>query len=636
MSAPFELIFHDTNGMPEGRGFSRACEHYSIVPKDYESNLRFREKVYREGFCDPGFARAQKEICRKDPLYWLNTYAWTYDPRLTVKKIPFITFDVQDELIYELCRALGYYDMLIEKSRDEGASWLCLATIAHQFHFERGQQFSITSRVADLVDKRGDPDCLFWKLEYFLKNEPRWMRPGWTHTEMNLINHDRENTIKGESATGNVGRGGRNRAMFMDEFSAFNRDDGYKVLASSADNTRCRIFNGTPQGTGNAFYDVRENPTCKRFRIHWSEDPRKNAGLYLVDSKTGIVNFFDKTPEGRPIAPLTYPKDYHFVADEKGDGKVRSLWYDIECKRRIHKMLIAQELDIDYLSSSFQFFDSSHISLLKQTTATYPTHVGRIVFDPETFEFTRWEENPDGNIKLWIPLDDDGRPSYAIRAVVGGDISAGSGASNSCLNGVEISTGEKIMEISDPNIRPEPFGNLATAVGYWMNESHLIWEANGPGRQFGARVVENGYTNIFYRKNEDSIKHKTSDFPGWSSTQDKKYQLISEYRDALHEADFTNFSEAALNECLQYIQEPGPSVVHQAQKDSIDPTGARSGHGDLVIADALAWRGVRELRGGSRKQDKEADVTDPDEYASASSVGGRIRDSRKKKDSDGW
>lgn len=634
MTAPFKLVFHDTEGIPEKRGFDRnKCFWYDQIPKDYESNLRYRLKVYRAGFCDPAFARAEKERCRLDPLYWLNVYGWTYDPRLRYTKVPFVTFDIQDELIYELHRALGYYDVLIEKSRDMGASWLCLSVLAHQFQFERGQQFSITSRVADLVDKRGDPDCLFWKLEFLYKNQPRWLRPTWVHTEMNLFQADNENTIKGESATGNVGRGGRNRAMFLDEFPAFNRDDGYKVLASSADNTRCRVFNGTPQGTGNAFYDVRENPATKILRAHWSEDPRKNAGLYVCNSKTGEIQFLNKSPDGRGVAEFQYPPGYKFVAD----GKLRSFWYDNECLRRIHPMLIAQELDIDYLSSSFQFFDVAHITMMKERSCM-PEHVGRLDFDPETFEPIRWIEDPDGPIRLWTTLDELGRPSCLVNLVVGADVSAGTGASNSCLSGADIRTGEKMFEYANPNIRPEKFGDVASGICTWLNEAFLIWESNGPGRQFGSRIVENGYTNIYFRRNEESLRRKSGDIPGWSSTQEKKYQLFSEYRDALHEGDYTNFSSDALAECLQYIQEPGPRVVHQAQKDSIDPTGAQAGHGDRVVADALSWRGIRELRGGQRKPRKEEeDPTDALEDAPENSVAGRLRDSRQsKKGGDGW
>ena len=49
-----------------------------------------------------------------------------------------------------------------------------------------------------------------------------------------------------------------------------------------------------------------------------------------------------------------------------------------------------------------------------------------------------------------------------------------------------------------------------------------------------------------------------------------------------------------MRECLQFITRPGDVPEHTAAAHSQDPTGARSAHGDEVIADALACKGVVE------------------------------------------
>ena len=68
-------------------------------------------------------------------------------------------------------------DAIIDKSRDMGASWLCVAIAAWYWLFRPDAQVLLVSRVEDLVDRRGDPDCLMWKIDYMLDNLPDWMLP---------------------------------------------------------------------------------------------------------------------------------------------------------------------------------------------------------------------------------------------------------------------------------------------------------------------------------------------------------------------------------------------------------------------------------------------------------------------------
>jgi hypothetical protein len=47
-------------------------------------------------------------------------------------------------------------------------------------------------------------------------------------------------------------------------------------------------------------------------------------------------------------------------------------------------------------------------------------------------------------------------------------------------------------------------------------------------------------------------------------------------------------------ECLQFIRKPDGSIEHSAAANSQDPSGARTAHGDEVVADALACLGMSE------------------------------------------
>lgn len=608
--------------MPSDRGFSRAdCQWYSKVPKDLEGNIKFRQMIIREAANNPDLQLELWKACKREPLFWVNTFCYTYDPRLPVglQVIPFITFDVQDEVIYEMFQALGYYDLLVEKSRDEGLSWISMTVMSHEFQFEQDQQFSVTSRKSDLVDKTGNKDSLFWKIEFLLKKQPGWLRPYYLHNEMMLMHPEMDSTIIGESATGDVGRGGRNRAMFLDEFSTFARDDGYKVEAATASNTNCRIFNGTPRGSGNAFFDVREglvnkSRAGKLLRVHWSEDPRKNYGLYT--SGAGYREFYpgapdhdryndddivmlERTPFGREVDEFDFPSDYQYFVD----GKIRSPWYDTEAKRYAHPMLLAQELDIDYHNSSFRFFDEAVLQRIIDDQTIDPIAVGDFKFLDDG-EFDGFEDDDEGCWRIWVTLDAHKRPPRHMKFVIGADISSGTGASNSCFSIVDAETCTKVASYVNPRITPEDLGRYGAHICKLFNDAYFIWENNGPGRPFSKKLLEGGVTNFYHRKDDVSIKQKVSDIPGWASTNERKYTLFSEYRDAQHKGTFTNLCSISVKECREYENMPGNIVVHQAAKNSIDPSGAKTGHGDRVMADALANKGFFEInRGKLRNSD---------------------------------
>jgi hypothetical protein len=135
---------------------------------------------------------------------------------------PFITWAVQDEFIGELQDAIdGGHDTLINKSRDMGASWLCLSVLHWYWQFRPPVSFLEVSRKEELVDKAGSMDSLFEKHRYLLRWQPAWLRPRRIDDKyMHLGNLDLGSAIEGESTNGDAGRGGRKTAVLLDEFAA--------------------------------------------------------------------------------------------------------------------------------------------------------------------------------------------------------------------------------------------------------------------------------------------------------------------------------------------------------------------------------------------------------------------------------
>jgi len=221
------------------------------------------------------------EACRLDPLFWINGFVWQFNPNsigLNSTKIgPFVTWPYQDRAFNVLLDAIvNRHDVVIEKSREMGASWLCLLLFLHQAFFVERSKFLIISRDADAVDKTGEPDSLFWKLDYVLNNLPPWMTEGNCNPPgerdkkyrnvMSLMFPRTQSVISGQASTGKAGVGGRARAMFIDEFSQVKED--FEVYQRTSDTSACRIFNGTHKGVATAFYELTQDSRVRKLRMH--------------------------------------------------------------------------------------------------------------------------------------------------------------------------------------------------------------------------------------------------------------------------------------------------------------------------------------------------------------------------------
>ena len=492
----------------------------------------------------------------------------TLNSRIVVApKIPFITYEFQDQLILDLIAASGIiegieaHDVLIEKSRDMGATWACILACLWLWHFKKDLSFLWVSRKEELVDSaRGqDPKTLFAKADFVLKHEPSWMRPMITRTHRHLYNEYNGTTIDGESTTADVGKGDRRTIVFLDEFAAVLEGDA--VLAATADVTNCRLFNSTPKGPGNAFYTMRNRVKDKK-TLHWPIHPVKGNGLWH---------------------------------DEQ--NKPRSDWYDRECERRGSKKEIAEQLDIDYFASGDPFFD------LEVLQETLERHVRPPMLRGDLYDYIRRQpleefvDMPDGSLQLWTHLDHELMPPEH-QYVIGVDVSGGSDASNSVAVIGDRRTMEKVGELATINVLPHEFADYVLALGRWFYDALIIWETNGtPGTIFTKIVTGAKYNHLYYRKREEGVGQKPTKQVGWFSSPDAKGALIGELRRAYAKSSFLERSENAIEEAKQYVHLPNGSAgfISTGERDK-DPSGAKHNHGDRIIATALCLKGLSEMK----------------------------------------
>lgn len=554
--------------------------YYRRVPKDFRENLKFRAMLIRRGY-ESHSAREELWIaCKRDPLFWVNAFIYTFDPRRPSSAQPFITYEFQDQTLLDIYNAIGRYDAIFPKSRDMGLTWECLLAIGHQFQFLREKSFMLGSRKEDLVDKTDDPDSLMWKLDYMFEKQPSWLRPIYHRSNLHFGNKRTRSVIDGESTNGDLGRGGRRTAIMLDELASVK--NAYAVMKATRDNTPCRLMPSTPQGAGNAFYDLAHDKNRFVRRIHWSLHPVKAKGLY-----------HDK------------------------EGKARSPWYDNECKRAANPQEIAQELDIDFHGSDYSFFDPALVERLKQFTARPPIMRGNLEYHKKRLDPIKFTDDPDGPIKLWMNLV-NGAPPIGRDYVFGADIAmgtrnkSGTGASNSTIVGVDCVTGEQVLGVTVSGMQPGDFARLTVALLRWytipgQEGPLLIPEANGPGGQFIDKVVDAGYRRIYRRQKEDEVDQEHTQKLGWWSSRDTKRTLLGEFAEALHLGDLILRDVDAIDELRYYRHERGQKIVHSRSEDTEDPGSGGDNHGDRVIGGATANLGLQRGLGSDTTQyDEEA------------------------------
>jgi hypothetical protein len=590
-------------------------QFHKMVPKDPIANLLFRQKLLERARNNPKLQQGIREACQVDILFWINTFVWQYNPQKAdgLQPGPFITWPVQDMVLMKepdektpnqagiLWCMENNQSLLLEKSRDMGASWLCLLAFDWRFLFHKWMKFLCISRSEEAVEKTGDTDSLFWKLDWVHNYLPNWLLPrhGVERSRCYFGNKDLGSSITGQASTGLAGVGGRATAMFIDEFSVIRQDT--EVRAFSASTTNCRIFNGTHRGLDTEMYRISKQPEIKKLTIHWTQHPEKVAGLYRSQP---VPDPIDKK--------FHYPLNFLFQRDGKPSGGpfpgLRSPWYDKKCAQIGNEMRIAMDLDINPERSVSGYFDALLIHNLIREHCQPPWWEGDLIYDRDTGKPDRFVKRSGGRVKLWCPLDVGGRPPVD-KYGAGLDPSTGTGASNTCLSLASATTGEKVLEIADPSLGTVEAAEFFHAVFMMFLDKHgdpplVGWQIAGPGAKFKQRLCDElGYMRVYRRVTDPFVMFaKDSDKVGLDATVKTTRPMLDDYAESLRKREFLNRSEMAMKEALawKYNDKGEPEWAGSIPDD---PSGARDNHGDRSMSDIICNKMIRVI-GAYKAPDK--------------------------------
>lgn len=609
--------------------FVAALPYYGVVPKDPLAHLDFRIEIAKRCATDLAYREMIHKWCAEDFLFFCNSMVWIIEPRDESgdSLMPFNTWANQDPVMAAMAHYLGKRrDIVGDKSRAQGATWIVCALYIWGALFRRRKAFGIMSKDEETGDDYQDPNSVGWKIDFILKNLPEWMRPAGievggphrstTHHTWRFANTD--STIKIYAANKTSGRGGRATSFFLDEAGSFGANRDLEALSNLQQVCFNRIVISTPNGTEIEFYRLVSTPSIwLKVILDWEDNPSQNQGKYT--SRDGKLEILDLNFE--------FPPDYDYILD----GITRSPWFDNECARANHNMVeINRELRRDHGGSKTRPFPETALSTAKKYCRD-PDRQGMLGFersDPSDIDSMKWREDKAGPLKLWFQPDTEGLPPPGTY-VVNADVAAGTGSSTSSNSVIQVfnNVGEQVAEFACNRTPPPKLARIMVALCYWFGRgkptSYANFEKTGPlGTQFSGALKRLQYPHVYHMIDRTKRGGKRSNNPGWHTS--KTANTLEPLVNALCDEQIVIRSHDLARECGEYEFSQG-DWTHPGAKSAKDAADQGFNHGDRAVAAGIAVISLIDrhmLPDRKPKKASEQRLSD----APSNSIGGRLRE----------
>lgn len=467
---------------------------------------------------DAGYLARVKELFFRDILFAFNGFFYTLDVRKKpIAARPFCTYPFQDDALLELVEiiktsdGLHTTDLLWEKSRDMGATWMILGAFTwFWLNPEEPSDFLLGSRKEDYVDKLGDPRTHFHKIRYLLDRLPEWLLPkGFNRrkhdTFMKLQNPVTGGSITGESNNANFSTQGRYTAVLFDEFGKWEGTDT-AAWTSAGDASPCRIANSTPFGAAGKHYELATDGKTRKIIMHWSLHPEKREGLAC---------YWPKLEEAG-----NYVDEYNWVG-------LTSEWYEREKLRRTAQE-IAQELDIDYIGAGSPIFDGragkrigTLIRSAREGKAYLPDFFrSQLVGEPYPSDYVDY---------VWVYE----QPRVDRNYIVSSDVAEGKEDGDFSIVKVLERESESVVATFASQVNEIDLAgvvNLVTKFYTFQGREEPWWavEANGPGlATFDLLVDKYDLPNPFMMPIYDTARQAASFRKGWWTSTNSRRMLVA-------------------------------------------------------------------------------------------------------------
>lgn len=554
---------------------------YNLLPKDPVELLKFRIYVRQRCLEDVQFREMIDQMCSQDCAFFIQVFGFFHETRETgqhVGKFPVRLYADQVDLIAWFMGAIGKTDIIVEKTRGIGLSYLLVCVYLWLWKY-RGESLDLAliSKQESTLDIPRRPSSLLGKLDLLFENLPMWMQVDndgrsilhRTLKDHKFVNLQNGNAIFGFVPTSDKLRGGRYYAVGIDE-GAFLDNNDQRFLAATQEVTFCRLWVSTHNGTATLFYRLTRDEKSDLLRIAtwWWNNEHCRKGLYKVE-KGKVLNLDDH------MIP-----DYKYSFEHA--GKLRSWWLDRAFRRAgANPQLIFEELYGIAALDGRKMIRKSILDIMDESSIQ-PRFRGYVT---EKGEFI---EDADGQWFLWTDPDQL-HSTYAVGCdsalgVPGGDFAG--------FCAIDEKTGATVMTAMLPNVNGLEFARLAVGACKLLTgargagQAKLVYESTGINTTFAQELKRLKYPSVFQGPNKK---------PGLPN-KDKGESWLLEFGRAVQDSEAVVFDER--------IREDLGNFEYDSNKFELVFAGA-DGHGDLGIATGLAWQGAKRSRQRLVKSEKD-------------------------------
>lgn len=308
----------------------------------------------------------------RDPIGWINAFVWIASKfggaRNRVRPMRMTLFPDQETTIaawldLEHLAETGelvFRNLVVEKSRQIGETWLFAVVMLWALLFHPVQGLALHRKAAEIADRGFSVKSLFGKIRYAYRRLPAEAMPAsstltfhpFSVDPAKIVNEHTGATWHGEAQSDDPGRGGTFDAVLVDE-AAFVRHGESVYAAIDEACPEGKALLSTPFGSDNFHARLAdEEPEGWRYlRLHWSTHPIYSKGLHVA----GLEPERQPTAEMADVArscPLCRGNRRGFKWNPKAPrahrfpGRLTSPHYD---RAVIGKTIeqVASELDID-------------------------------------------------------------------------------------------------------------------------------------------------------------------------------------------------------------------------------------------------------------------------------------------------
>lgn len=612
---------------------------YRLVPKTPVENLRWRIRIRKAALGDKELQAIVRQACEDDICFFISAMCWLIEPRDEIKTIPFLLWEHQIDAVLTLVKSVQEattedpIDVFFDKSRGQGATWICLYIILWFWLKDPLFSAGIISRSIEAVDKKNYPGSLFPKLDWAISMLPYWMLPKeWnerkhrSQTDHVIFNPDTRGTVSGTACTAEAFSGDRLSVAMYDEAAKVKHEDLDEGMNSIQHVTNTRWVVSTHYGDSGPFYKAITQGAWKpvgevkpfgksgvygnasgsfKVVLDWCDNPSHNRLLYRYDhGKFTAARPEDAEEVAKYIARIRKNGVWDKLVRRQfvKDGRYRSPWYDRKClAESATPRGVAQDIDRDPRGTVGKCFSTELMDKMEKEQCRPPLWEGDVILRDGDLKLM---EREGGSLRLWFKPGFDNLPPTG-RYVTAADIAWGTGnefAANSCLSGANAENGEQILEYVDGNIAPPKFARLCVAICEWLYDALFIWEAAGAtGGAFKSEVMKQCcYWNVWMREKIDVRTREKTSQPGWVNNRiEHKRDLFQCLGIAMDEGEFVPRSKELITECGGWENKDPKTMAY---------TG--TGHGDRAIAAGMLWLAMEDLRRISLDNSKEPDETD--------------------------